>query len=366
MKSPPKLEGTLASKSFTRLILQALNRGFSGSLELSSAEGVVATLLFVRGFPVKARTAQSFFLVSVLAGLEILHESEVPRLLPPLLASSELHGQVLVRKGFVSPEEVEVGLREQLGRQLAWMAELAPTTAYRLHPEVDLLAGYGGDLVAPFDPLPFVWASIRAHTPPAYARARIAKHGTATFHLSEDADPSRFHFDEAASSVVSVLQRWSCRAEEIAVHASVTEGFALLVLHTLLLARQAVIVPPPVGLPPARPSGEIDSQPEIISVESVRLLPLPVTSPSEPLPSPLPSLPPLPRESKPAASARRRASVRIPAVKAPTVKPIPRTDDDEGPTVASDVVDMRPQRSAAVRRRSSKTVAVTHPPRGKS
>jgi hypothetical protein len=360
MKSSQKLEGTLATKSLARLVVNALNRGLSGSLELRVEGQVTATVVFLRGFPVKARTAQSFFLVPVLAELGLLHESELPRLLPSLLASRELHGQALVRRGVLSPEEVEVGLREQLRRQLAWMEALAPTTAYCLLPDVDQLAAYGGDLVAPFDPLPFVWASIRAHTQPAYARARVAKHGLATFHLSEDADPTRFHFEEAALSVVSVLQRWSCRADEIAGHASVTEGFALLVLHTLLLARQAVVVPAPHAVDLPRVEERIDSQPEILSIESLPSLPLPLH------PTPLPVRAARAPGAKPSSnSLRKRASVRMAAVKVPSVKPIPRTDDDEAPRDVDDVVQMRPGRPAAVRRRSGTSEAVTTTRRGK-
>jgi hypothetical protein len=353
MTSPPKLEGTLATRSFTRLIINALNRGFGGSLELRADGQVVATLVFLRGLPVKARTATPFHLVPLLAEMGILHQSELPRILPPLLAGGELHGRALVRKGFLSPEEVELGLREQLGRQLVWMSELGPATAYRLLPDLDSLAGYGGDLVTPFDPLPFVWASIRAHTPPTHARARIEKLGMATFHMSEEADPTRFRFDEAAMSVVAVLQRWSCRADEIAVHASVTEGFALLVLHTLLLTRQVVVVPPAsVAVPPPE---RIDSQPEILSIESVPALPRVL----QPPPSERPA------SSKPPSNGgRKRVSARIPAVVAPvakpSVKPIPRTDDD-APSAAADVVHMRPQRAATGRRKSIKMRSVTPP-----
>ena len=371
------LEGTLATKSLVTLVVNALNRRLSGSLELAHGSEVVATMVFVRGFPVKARTAYSFHLVPLLAEVGILHETELPRLMPTLLGGPELHGRVLVRKGFLTVEEVEVGLREQIARQLGWMGQLGPETEYRFLAGVDQLPGYGGELVAPFDPLPFIWASVRAQTPPAYARARISRFGASTFHLKEDAEPARFYFDEAALSVVSVLRQWTCRSDEIAAYAAVTEDFAFLVLHALLLVRQVVVVTPvhvpaaaseapvsvssPVsskrGMPPDAPTirdlDEVDSEPDVISVRPV------------PLPPPALSPRPVPRPAKPADAPplppngpRKRTSVRMARVRTEPPPAIPRHEPDEAPPT-DEVVHVKPSRPSAPRRRSATMAAVT-------
>ena len=154
----PTATGTLAKTPLAHLLVYAQDRELTGTFAFAGPTGQSATVLFIEGQPTKARTSEAaIYLGRVLFELGIVSEEQLAGLLPRLLAGTELHGQVLLHEGVITEEQLELGLRSQLVRQMQSLVRLPPETTYNYYDCFDGLASYGGDGHVGIDPFPVVW-----------------------------------------------------------------------------------------------------------------------------------------------------------------------------------------------------------------
>jgi hypothetical protein len=260
VRPPPLLEGTLDGMPVADLLAHASSHRLSGTLELVDGNGVAAAIRFVDGRPAKAWTRARVYLVPLLAELGILHASEVRPLLARLLAGTRLHGLSLVAEGVVTAGQVAIGLREQLTRQVTSLANLAPTTTYRLFGSYDALREYGGEDDIVLDPVRCIWATLRAAAVPRHTLARLARLGHASFRLRADTDAGRFGFDAQALSIVSVLRRWPCQLADVVILAGAPYDEVARVVYALLLAEDLEVVSTPGDVAPGFETAAADDR----------------------------------------------------------------------------------------------------------
>ena len=224
----PTAQGTFASTPLPHVLIHALNERLTGTFELSGRNFPAGTFLVIDGHPAKARTMVDHYLVRVMQEVGIMTEGQVNNWLPRLLMSEELHGRALVRKKVLTPEQVDLGLRAQLVRQMQTIVELPPETVFRYYDEVDSLAGYG-DSEIPARPVPVHLVEPPATAPlgsgPPRARTRVrlgdsheAGRGAVALRVRQGgagdcqpAAPQALDARRAARGVVAVEQRRAAR-----------------------------------------------------------------------------------------------------------------------------------------------------------
>src|SRR3984957_8546482 len=96
----PSARGTLAKTPFPHLLVYALERQLSGTIELATTDGDGGTILVIDGQPTKARTVQpAAYLGRVLLELGFLTDEQLNTSLLQLSQQKRLHGQILMEAG---------------------------------------------------------------------------------------------------------------------------------------------------------------------------------------------------------------------------------------------------------------------------
>jgi len=218
--------------------MQAWHQRLSGTFEFEVDGVIAATLLVSEGRPAKARTAVPHYLVNVLEELGVLNDVQVEHYLPRLLATTELHGIGLVRRGILTQSQVDLGLRAQLVLQVQTVLEFAPETAFRFYNGKDALGDYGPESEIRLDPFPFVWASLRNQPPRAHIDTALERIGDRYIRALDADEAARFGFDPASQSMVDLLLRKGWRLPDLAAAVQAPETDAQLVVYSLVLAKQ--------------------------------------------------------------------------------------------------------------------------------
>ena len=155
----PTAKGRLEKTPVVNLVLYALDRRLSGTIEFESPNGASASILFDEGKPSKAKISDPcHFLGEVLVSLQAIDEPMCRRSLSVVLERKRLHGELLREAGAISQEQLLLGLREQLLRKLLHIAAFSTQTSFQYFDAFDPLANYGGEEIVELDPLPFVWS----------------------------------------------------------------------------------------------------------------------------------------------------------------------------------------------------------------
>jgi curved DNA-binding protein CbpA len=239
----PSATGSFAKTPLSHLLVYAHDRELTGTFEFSGPAGQGATVLFIEGQPTKARAADAqIYLGRVLFELGILSDEQLGILLPRLLGSTELHGQVLISEGVITEEQLELALRAQLVRQMKWLVRLPSETTYKYYDCFDGLASYGGDGHVGIDPFPVVWACVRDEPPWEHVHLGLTSVGTAGLQLTETAETLRFSFDKAERATVELLRQKPWRIHELTASGMMTPRLVQLLVYCLLITKQVQLV----------------------------------------------------------------------------------------------------------------------------
>jgi hypothetical protein len=291
----PSATGSFAKTPLSHLLVYAHDRELTGTFEFSGPTGQTATVLFIEGQPTKARAADAkIYLGRVLFELGILGDEQLALLLPRLLGSTELHGQVLISEGVITEEQLELALRAQLVRQMKWLVHLPSETTYKYYDCFDGLAAYGGDGHVGIDPFPVVWACIRDEPPWEHVHVGLTRIGSAGLRLSAAAETLRFSFDKAERATVELLRQKPWRIHELTSIGTMPPRLVQVLLYCLLVTKQVELVRES-KIPGASPSAEDDE-------------PIPDAPPSSPFSGSLVNVPPLPRTVARVQLAQRPAT----------------------------------------------------------
>ncbi len=235
----PSATGTLAKTPLSHLLVYALDRQLSGTFEFTGP-GVAATVVFSAGQPVKAQLDDpSLHLGRVLCDLGVLTDDQQAEL------GAELNGKALLADGWLTAEQLELGLRSQLVRHMRALARFPPDSQYRYFDAYDGLATADDDARVTIDPFPIVWASIRDTPPWEQVHAGLTRLGVAGLSLAEHAETARFAFDKAERTLVDLLRQRACRVDELLAAATLPPATTQLVLYCLLVTKQVVLAADP-------------------------------------------------------------------------------------------------------------------------
>jgi tetratricopeptide (TPR) repeat protein len=302
----PTANGTFAKTPFLHLVLYALEKKLSGTMEMLTPDKRSAVVIFVGGQPAKVRTSEPVaYLGTVLEEMGLITEEQLTRSLTDLAkekaAGRKLHGEVLAASGAIDADKLRSGLVEQIARKLRHVAAMPPETAYAYFDGFDALHGWGGDNPQGTDPFPFLRAMLRDNAPAEHMKATLARVGASALRLARDAEVARLRLSREETSAVDLLRLRPLRSAELGVAGRLDEGSAEQLGYLLLVTKQVEVVaaseaapgsvrsrasnapasarpaPSPATKSPPPPSVKPDPPPERVS-----LAPAPKASPTPP------------------------------------------------------------------------------------
>jgi tetratricopeptide (TPR) repeat protein len=252
--------GVLAKTPLLHLLIYALDRKLSGSIELLSPEKRAAVIVFGTGQPVKIRTSEPVaYLGGVLKELGYLTEAQLTRSLADLAKSKAtrptLHGELLVAEGTIDAAKLKAGLREQLARKIRHAAAMSPETAYAYYQDFDVLHGWGADSEG-IDPVPLFWSVLGEHAPWEHVTAALKRMETSRLRLMSGADLARLRLGREELHAATTLRAHPMTISELVAQSRLNERTARLLAYLLLVTKQVDVLPAvaaTTSTPPERP-----------------------------------------------------------------------------------------------------------------
>jgi tetratricopeptide (TPR) repeat protein len=238
--------GTLGKTPFLHLLIYALEKKLTGSIELFTPDKRSAAVLFLDGQPSKMRTSESVaYLGHVLRELGHLTDEQLKQSLAELAkakaARPMLHGEYLVGHGLIDGAKLKAGLREQLARKLRWVAAMPAETAYAYYDAYDSLQGWGGEGEV-IDPVPLFWEMLREFAPWEHVSAAMSRVSMAPLRLAPGAELKRLRLKNDELAAAQRLRERPMRPTEFAHTSRLKDRTGELLAYLLLVTKQVDVL----------------------------------------------------------------------------------------------------------------------------
>jgi hypothetical protein len=234
----PKAHGTLGKTPLVHLLVYALDNLLGGTMLLLDGDRRRSAITFDQGVPCKAQTAD---LVSpldrTLLKMGLLDEETLAHTLHAVATARRLHGQYLVRQGFLQPAELQAALEQQLIDKIGYMMRLPPDTRYAYFDGVDMLADYGGAAPCPIDPLQLVMMGVRKYVSYDTIDGILPRIANTPLALHPLADPERLGLKDDERRVVDLIQRSSLTLNQMLASGHVDADVGQRVMYALVITR---------------------------------------------------------------------------------------------------------------------------------
>jgi tetratricopeptide (TPR) repeat protein len=238
----PTASGVLSKTPLAHLVVYCLDKRLRGTLVLRPAGDddpqVADYVTLVDGLPAKIRVADPIeHLGRILVELGLIDDATYNESLMKLAAGG-LHGQILLASGKIDDAGLERALRVQLARKLGHLfGAREPSTTYAYYDGVDFLGRYGGPELFPIDPLPTIWAGIRARPSQAHLESTLERMGDTPLRPKAGTDWSRFDLTRAERDVLDRLRKAPASPNEL-MRAGVDARTVRLLVYAMLLLKQ--------------------------------------------------------------------------------------------------------------------------------
>lgn len=263
--------GSLAEVPLLELLMVALERRLSGTIELHLDDAPKAAIVTIGGRSAKVWTADLVHpLGAVLAETGAISIDQLRESIDRLKGGGMLQGEVLLELGAVSSETLEKGLRLQVARKLEHVLSLPSEATFAYHDGVDLLEDIGGD-PTPIDPFPAMWRGACSAPPMAHVEAVTERISGARLRRSAVAQLERFDIDPSTLRTLEELGERSATFAEVVEKLGPDCGHAIVYL--LILSRQLDVIEEPTIF---------DSEVDIAAMISETISSVPPSMPSMP------------------------------------------------------------------------------------
>ncbi len=297
----PAARGDFSKTPLAHLLIYALEKKLTGSMEFTAPDGRSGALTLIEGHVTNARTSEPVaHLGRVLADLGFITDDTLNRTLLAVAQSKRLHGQILLEQKAVTEDQLRDGLKAQLLRKLRHMFGLPPDSIFVFYDAFDVLHGFGGDAVSMTDPLPVIWRAVCETPPWEHVHGTLSRMQNTRLRVVKSATLQRFDFEKDVVDVIERIRRQPMRVSEITALGLVSPRITQLLVYTLLITKQleggevlASSPPPPVPRPVSIPPVARTPRPPAPSVHGF----------SQSV------VPPAPRSSDPGASTGPSASI---------------------------------------------------------
>ncbi len=284
--------GFLETTPFAELLVNALDHRLTGTLVLEEPSGERHGVYFEAGTPRKVKIgAMVASLGEVLVATGVISERVHSLTLSRALEEHLLHGQVLLNDGRISERALELGLREQLLRQMLWLFERPEGTRFGYFDGANFLEDWGAEVGPRISVMELLWRGLRDHARPAEVQALLGRLEGRAIVLREDMPLDYFYFMGSDRDAVELLTQRPQRLEELYATAPSLRNVLERVVCLLLLTRSVDLgmrTAPPLGtdanadslpwtLPPPAPA----PVPDLVEPSSRRSSPRQLEPPSQ-------------------------------------------------------------------------------------
>ncbi|MGA2449235.1 MAG: DnaJ domain-containing protein [Polyangiaceae bacterium] len=243
----PVASGNLARTPFVHLLLYALDKKLSGTLEFVAADKREVSIFCADGRPAKVRTSEPVaYLGRVLLEQGFLTEAVLQKSLVELAEQKDterkLHGELLVSAGLLRQDQVGAGLVEQLRRKLIYASSLPAETTYSYYGAFDCLSGWGKPVPQGVDPFPLIWRMLHTAAPQEHIAAALARVGTARLRGAHGANFARLGLGKDEAIVVDLLSVQPLTVADLVKASGLDPSEARLLVYLLLITRQVEMV----------------------------------------------------------------------------------------------------------------------------
>jgi hypothetical protein len=341
--------GNLETTPLSQLLVYALDKKLTGSFVFQAPGGGRSALYMKNGIARKAKTAEPVIhLGRLLLELGTIDEIVYNRTLSQVAKERKLHGQILLEVGAIDEHSLEIGLSEQLLRQMLWLFELPARSAYAFYQDHNFLEKWAGD-GALVEPLAVIWRGVRGYESEERLDATLARVATRALRIHQHAQLTRFRFSANEQPLIEVMRARPMAIQELIACGVLDPRTIKRVLYTLVITRHLDVGALPIGVDDTLPGAPADLS--ATARRNARLAGSPRSSESRARSAPRPTHAPIsgvpssgPPLSRPLPSVRNTntptatpfASDLVAAASAPTAAPPPVE-----PEVPSGLLEMR-------------------------
>ncbi len=243
----PSLSGTLASRPLFQIMVQLLEKRWSGTLVVEEPAKAKSAIYVWNGVPVKAMLPGVVLdLGTVLRDLAIIDEATYRGWGPRAAGSA----RSWLGEGKVDEADLRTAQRELLIRQVLEIGSFVPECCWGFYQDRDYLESVGESGAEPPDPLTVIWRLIRRYQPSAQVSAAVSKLGDPELHLHRAAQIARFGFVPPETALVDVLRAKPQKLSELAARQLAPLGVVERLVYALVLTRHLDCGPgmPPIGV----------------------------------------------------------------------------------------------------------------------
>jgi curved DNA-binding protein CbpA len=244
---PPTADGTFAKTPLVQVLIYVLERGLTGTLEITHPGGPWEMLLVIEGAPAKVRSSEPVaYLGNVLLELGLVDDQTLNASLAAMAKEAPtrkaLHGQILREMGKLTDEQLYEGLRAQLQKKIEHMFDWPGETRFAYYDGFDALHTYGGEEIVTIDPVPLVWSAIRTQPPWEHVHAMLTRTGNAAMKIAPGAQLDRFEFNKEERAAADILRVQPMRLHDLAATKLLGASTTQLLCYCLLITKQVELV----------------------------------------------------------------------------------------------------------------------------
>ena len=324
----PTASGNLSATPLPHVLVYMLDHGLTGSVVFNGTgipyNASDDTIYFVDGVPAKIRLASAAYpLGEVLVAEGALTAAQVPPALDGAQRLGILFGEYLVGEDLVSREALAWALEGQLLRKIAHVANLAPEIEYAYYRDIDLLEGWGGDILSTH-PLNPILASVRSWTDRARVRATLNRIGKHPLLLHPESDLTNLAVIAEEQAVLDMIRSSSPALPQLLAQGLADEETIASLVYPLAVTRQFAFKGQKKG-PMAGRGGVWRTVTSTAGggPESSRAEVPSGSRPAIPMPQTPAASAPVPQAAVPASTGRMPAAAVVPPPKAPARREMP-------------------------------------------
>jgi len=231
-------KGSLARTPFAHLLVYCLDRSLSGTLVFQSSNSLRHAIYIESGSPAKVRTGSPFcYFGQVLIDIGAIDEKVRQESYEEKERRGGLHGELLLRSGYIDRATLRDALRVQLRRKLLHLCQLPPDTLFAFYRGQNLLASWGGPDFTPIEPLAILHQAVCYPGNWPRIEAAIAAISQQPLVLSHEGDLFRFQPSEQEQTIVDRLRVAPTSVSELEATGIATRQDIYTFLYSLFITR---------------------------------------------------------------------------------------------------------------------------------
>lgn len=246
--------GTLGKTPLAHLFVYVLDHSLTGTLVLTAVDGgaIQHGVYFEQGIALRAWIPPGVAPLGAML-VECGHLGADQLSDPSLFLASDNEPVLeaeLVRGGWVSAEQIEIGRALQLVRRVELLFRLPESSEYAFFANVDLVAPYVGSVSGMVPPLELVLVGLRRRGGDAMRERLLARLGSEPLSIAQGMRGTGFGYDVGEASVFEAIALGGASLPELFANPLLDPEVVRRVVYLLLLTRGLVVGTPASQRPP--------------------------------------------------------------------------------------------------------------------